>query len=957
MTGVEAEGLIHPAGRPDDEIVAFGPFRLHPAARLLVEGDSEVVLGSHAFDILVLLVRRRGEVVRKETLAAHVWPGATVDDVKLRVHVSALRRALGDGVAGRRYIVTLAGRGYQFVAALSSAAGSVPHARRAAPPRSPGLPAPVARIIGRAGFQAQALVQLQERRFVTIVGPGGIGKTTVAVAVANALQTAFPDGVHFLDLAAIASPALLPASLALALGLSNFAAEAAPGVIAWLSHRRVLLVLDSCERVVDGAAVLAEQVLRAAPGVHVLATSREPLRAEGERVLRLPALDLPPQPAGLTASAALEYPAVQLFIERASALLDQFEFRDADAPAVAKICSRLGGIALAIELAAGHVATFDLQTLADLLDDRLGLLTRGRRTALPRHQTMRAVLAWSYETLHERESLVLRRLAVFEAAFSLQAACAVAGQHPLDAESVMSGLGNLVDKSLISAEIREAGVEYRLLDTTRAYALEKLDAGGERAAAGRWHARHVLAVFQDAPVEWGRQAPTAWLRTYRRETANALAALDWAFSSEGELGLALDLSTAVAPILFEVSLVQECRTRAARALDALALADPGSGRSMLLRAALGAALMYADGPLPSTVAVWRTVLDEAVSTGNLAFESRALWALWTASIYHGEPREALGYAQRFTALVTRIGDAARMLMGERIIGVCLHVLGDQSAAHSRLEHVVRQYSPGIHRWHTLGSQIDHSVMARSVQSRIAWLQGCPDRALELRAQALDAVRAGDHAISLCYVLSGSAIPVAWEAGNHAAARQALSLLQESSAENGLSIWQATARCLEHALRDPNQAPPTVEELQSALQDLHATGYLFHRAWLGGLLAQVAGRLHDPGAGLSMVDDALAGCERTGESWCVPELLRIKAVLARHSATASGDISALLDRAAGMARSQGALAWELRIAMTVLDAAGPAGRPAARSQLEAVLSRFGEGFGTADLVAARALLSS
>ena len=946
------------AAMRDEPVITFGPFRLQLAERLLVEGDREVVLGRHAFDILVALVQRRGEVVGKDALAARVWPGTTVDDVRLRVHVSALRRALGDGVAGRRYIVTLPGRGYQFVGALSSAAGSMPDLRPAAPARLPGLPAPVARILGRAEFQAQVVAQLQQQRLVTIVGPGGIGKTTVAVAVANEVQAAFPDGVHFLDLAAVVSPALVPASLALALGLSNFAADPAPGIIAWLSHRRALLVLDSCERVVEGAAVLAEQLLRAAPGVHVLTTSREALRAEGERVLRLPALDLPPPSADLTISNAMEYPAVQLFIERASASMDRFELRDADVPAVIKICSRLGGIALAIELAASHVATFDLQTLADLLDDRLGLLTRGRRTALPRHQTMRAVLAWSYETLHDRDSLVLRRLAVFEAAFSLQAACAVAGQGRLDAAAVVMSLGDLVDKSLVSADIREDSVVYRLLDTTRAYALEKLDESGERNAVERWHALHALAVFQQAPVEWGKQTSTAWLAAYRREMAGGLAALDWTFSSENDLGLALDLSAAVAPILFEVSLVQECRARAAKALDVLARLHPeDTSRSMRLRAAMGAALMYAEGPLPGTVEVWNTVLEQAATAGDVELEGRALWALWTANIYNGEPRKALDFAGRFTALVTRHGNAARMLMGERIIGTALHALGDQAGAQQKMEGMLARYSPAVHRWQTLGSQIDHSVMARSTLARVIWLQGYPDRALELRAQALDAARSADHAISLCYVLSDSAIPVAWEAGDRQAARTALKLLVEASTESGLSIWQAAARCIQIALREPEDAPLAVPELQAALPALRTTGYLFHGAWLSALLAEAAGRLQDPGAGLAIVDRALADCGRTGENWCVPELLRIKSVLTRQLAPSAPDVEifALLDRASVMARQQGALSWELRISVTAVRISDCARHPTALAQLEAVLSRFEEGFGTTDLIEAQALL--
>ena len=468
----------------------------------------------------------------------------------------------------------------------------------------------------------------------------------------------------------------------------------------------------------------------------------------------------------------------------------------------------------------------------------------------------------------------------------------------------------------------------------------------------------MLGVFQQAPIEWSRQAPARWLATYRREAASGLAALSWAFSTEGDSGLALDLAAAVGPILFEVSLVQACRAWASRALDVLSrLERPDPLRLLHLRATLGAAMMYTDGPLPGTVRVWNTVLEEATAAADVALEGRALWALWTADIYGGEPRRALDFAQRFTTLVTRLGDTARMLMGERILGASLHALGEHAAARERFEGMLARYSLVHHRWMTLGSQIDHGIMARSTLSRIEWVQGYPDRAMALRTRALDDVRTAGHAISLCYVLAASSIPVAWEAGNRQAARAALELLATSAAENGLSIWHATARCVDLASWEPGEPRPTIKQLQDALHELRATGYLLPGTWLAGLLARTAAALNDPGAGLAMVDQALADCARTGEGWCTPELLRTKAAL-MHSLTPStptGEVFALLDEASAMARRQGARAWELRIAMTRVRVSHGSARPAALAELRGIYAGFVEGFGTADLVAAKALL--
>src|SRR5262249_18037367 len=315
------------------------------------------------------------------------------------------------------------------------------------------------------------LGQLPRRRLLTIVGPGGIGKTTVALALAEALIAAYEHGIRFVDLAPLSDPQFVPSALASALGLAIHSDNAVPGLITYLQDKQMLLVLDSCEHVVEMAAALTEQVVNGAPGVHILATSREPLRAKGEHVYRLSPLELPPNSSGLTASEALAFSSVQLFVERAAANLDGFELNDADAPVVADICRKLGGMPLAIELAATRVDAFGVRQLSVLLDDRIRLLKYGRRTALPRHRSLTAALDWSYEFLPGHERALLRRLSVFSSVFTLDSARAVAADANFD---VVEGVANLVAKSLVSADVMGAVVQYRLLDTTRAYGMQKL---------------------------------------------------------------------------------------------------------------------------------------------------------------------------------------------------------------------------------------------------------------------------------------------------------------------------------------------------------------------------------------------------------------------------------------------------------------------------------------------------
>lgn len=475
-----------------ERVFSFGPFCFLPAQLVLLEGDKPVRLGSRALGVLAVLVEHAGELVSKDMLVSRVWPNTIVEDVSLRVHIAALRKALRDGQDGHRYLATIAGRGYCFVTPVtiaepSAASGAQTEALR----HGRDLPLPLTRMIGRADVVKALADQLPNQRFLTIAGPGGIGKTTVALAVADALKMGYANGVCFIDLSPLTDPRLVSGTVASRLGLSLPLDDPLSALASHLQNRRLLLIFDNCEHVVAAAADAAEVILRTAPGVHILTTSREPLRAEGERVQRLPALAVPPETRGLSAAEALSFPAVQLFVERVAASLDGFTLTDADAPCVSEICRKLDGIALAIELAAGRVEAFGVQGLLALLGDCLPVLTSGRRMASPRHRTLAATLTWSHDLLPMAERIILRRLAVFVSSFTLDCACTVAVCPGLAAVDIVNGIANLVAKSLIAAETRGSVVHYRLFDTTRAYARAKLIESGEAAQVSRRHAEHM----------------------------------------------------------------------------------------------------------------------------------------------------------------------------------------------------------------------------------------------------------------------------------------------------------------------------------------------------------------------------------------------------------------------------------------------------------------------------------
>jgi predicted ATPase/DNA-binding winged helix-turn-helix (wHTH) protein len=951
-----------------EQVLAFGPFELHPLQRLLLEAGKPVRLGSRALDILIALVQRAGEVVGKDELIARGWPGTTVEEGNLRVHVAALRKALGDGHAGNRFVANIPGRGYSFVAPVESRQESLPPPSHAAPrparAHADTLPAPLTPIIGRADVIRALVTRLPRQRFVTIAGPGGIGKTTVALAVAEGLAASYGDGATFVDLAPVADPLLVPSALSSALRLAIRAEDPVAGLVAALRERRMLILLDGCEHVVVAAAALAEALLKGAPGVAILATSREPLRAEGEWVQRLPPLGLPPASAALTAAEAMRFPAVQLFVERAAASLGGFALSDADAPVVAEICRRLDGIALAIELAAGCMDAFGLRELEALLDDRFRVLTRGRRTALPHHQTLRATLDWSCGILPASERLILRRLSVFNGGFTLAAAYEVAMGGEIARPEFGDHLACLVAKSLVATEVGDAEVPvyYRLLDTTRAYAREKLEESGESEELGRRHAEYHRRLFERAEAEWETRPTAAWLAAYARRIDDLRAALTWAFAPGGDASVGVALTAAAVPLWFQLSLVDEGLGWVERALASLE-AEPGRDerRRMRLHAALGWLEMYAAAKLDSSAAAWSTALGLAEELGDADYQLRALWALWADRTNHGELREALALADRFRGLAAvGTADAADRLVGERMTGASLHFLGDQAGARERIERMLGRYVTPVHRAHTVRFQFDQRVTARITLARVLWLQGFADAALREVGDNVEHALSTSHTLSLCNALAQAACPVALLAGDLAAAERYAAMLRGRTAAHALDVWRAYADGFEGELLvrrgDPDAGLPL---LRAAVDQLRRAGFVqCLTAFLAALALGVADAGRQVEEGLAAVEEGLARCERTGERWCLPELRRIKAevLLKQGAPDAVRAAEALLLQSLRTAREQGALSWELRTATSLAGLWRAQGRGRdARDLLAPVYGRFVEGFAMTDLLRAAAVL--
>src|SRR5712671_3381553 len=421
--------------------IEFGRFRVLPHRRELLANGRRLELGGRAFDVLMALIEASGAVVSKDALMKRVWPDRIVEENSLQSQISALRRIFG---ADRDLIRTIAGRGYQFTGEIRMVSAS-PDVQASAgmpqpaltPSRPPtNLPEPVSELIGR-DVELDEIRDLSiSHRLVTLTGAGGIGKTQLGFAAARHLQPRFADGIWVIELAPLSDPELVPVTVATALGLELASGTASPQSVATaLRAKQLMLVLDNCEHVIDATARMAEALLRANPAARLIATSREPLRAEGEWVYPVPPLAVPAE-GSPDSEEPLRYGAVRLFVERARAAAPHFSPDVRAAAGIAGICRRLDGIPLAIELAAARAAALGIDGLAARLDDRFRLLAGGYRTTMPRHQTLRATLDWSYELLTEPERVVLRRLAIFAGGFTLQAANAVAEDDEIAAGGI-----------------------------------------------------------------------------------------------------------------------------------------------------------------------------------------------------------------------------------------------------------------------------------------------------------------------------------------------------------------------------------------------------------------------------------------------------------------------------------------------------------------------------------------
>jgi predicted ATPase/DNA-binding winged helix-turn-helix (wHTH) protein len=916
-------------------------------------------IGGRAFEIIEALVRADGQLVTKDELMDRVWPGAIVGENTLQVHISAVRKALG---ARRNMLKTESGRGYRLLGPWThrSAAGAdvvLDRTPETGSSQTAGnLPNLAVSLFGRVASAQHLSDLLSAYRVVTLSGPGGIGKTALAFQVAHSLRDDFDDGAWVVELASLSDPALVPSTVAATLGL-RLGGEviSADAVARGIGGKNLLLLLDNCEHLVDAVAELCETVVRLCPETTVLTTSREVLRIDGESVYRVSPLEVPDLGDGVP-DHLLGHSAVELFVARTRALDSTFSPNRETLELATVICRHLDGIPLAIEFAAARTATLGLAQVAAGLGDRFGLLTNGRRTALPRHRTLRAVLDWSYNLLPAAERAALCRLSVLVGRFTLNAAIAIIRcDDEVSPPEAIETIANLVAKSLISTDNTAAsGVRYRLLDTTRAYASAKLAERGD----GDKVARHHAMFFLDALERIGADEPQPsqeGFSAYEDQLANVRAALEWSFSPRGGPRIAIGLAAAAARYFLELSLLTECLRWSELALATLDSETTGTRLELGLRISHGVSLMFTRGNTPEAYTALIRGIELAESLNDAAVQLLLLRTLHIFLTRVGHFDGAIEVSLRSQAIAKAFDDPSGMLMADWMLGVAEHLVGDQASAVAHCESAMTQV-PDAQRSDMARLGFDSRMVALIALARGLWLRGYPDRAVEVARYTISETETLNNPLSLCIALIYTTYVFLW-IGDLPSAQQLIERLIALTTQFSLGPYQSVAYGLRgQLLARLGERDEAIPLLRRQLESLRGARHQILATVLATALADALAQAGRADEALAVLDSAITQIGNA-QSFDLPEIFRVKGAIltiaGRHDEAERSLLTAL-----DWARKQSALGWELRAALCLGRLQVAQDRPGdARDILAPVYARFTEGFDTADLQEAKALLDT
>lgn len=850
-----------------------GNYQVFPELRLLLRNGEKIDLSGKPFEIALMLIEANNSVVTKDDLLRNIWPNQVVEENNLQAHISIIRRALGPD---RSLLKTEFGNGYRLELPDQNA-GEIP-ASHASPQFQ--VPPTATPLFGRLEELSVMERLIGAGKLITITGIGGIGKTRLATELAHRSREMFGDSILFVELSSLTSAALVLPTIAARVNADLTATVPPDNATGAEKSSQTLLILDGCEHLLNSVVEAVELLLRRAPALTIVATSQEPLDIQGEQVLRLQPLGIPGEDVSSLARAD-QFASVQLLISRIRSIDHSFPLDDSSALQLCCICRQLDGIPLALELAGSRAPLIGLDEVVKGLSDRFRLLTAGRRTAIPRHQTLRATLEWSYELLSTSEQRLINRLSIFAGPFTLSSVATVSNTSDDPGASAVDMISSLVAKSLVSRDTNSRQRFY-LFESVRAFSLERLVAAGELPTIAQRHSQFFRRRLSSASADWQDMPLDKWIAEYKDDLSDVRAALDTSISEVEDAAISAELICDSLPFWMQLSLLDECRVRVSDIL--VKLRSSGSinaSLEMRLQRALGAASAWAQGPVPQVADSWKRTLILSKQNDDAEHQMQGHYGLWLYNIRSGNYKVAFHHGNELTSLGNTTGDIVAKWTGERAKGVALHFLGDNEGAKRLIENVLTGHDYNRSRSFPLRFGVDQRIAGFAFLARTLWLLGDADGAEDAAEASIVEAKELDHVSSLCCaLLEGGcalwAISQQWE--KLADASETASKVAD---RYNLGFWRSYAEgfiALARANMSPNRS--SLRLLQTTATSLGRIGVHPGYSLFTIGVARLQFNLRDYQDAQRTVDGLIKSIG-SKKHWCNPEILRLKAELAKH----------------------------------------------------------------------------
>ena len=842
-----------------------------------------------------------------------VWPDTHVDEASLKVHISSLRRTLGDNLRAPEYIATVAGRGYQFIERVLLDQSEILRQ----PSSDPGdgqapfytLPSQPL-LIGRESDLERISVALNTSSLLTLVGAGGVGKTSLAITAAHRLRDRFPDGIHFVDLCAAESPSLVPQIILKSLGLRGDPPDLVVFLAGHLRNRRVLMILDNCEHVLSFAAEVTARLVAANVAGSVIVTSREPLGIQAERVVRIEPLASPGDHViAQTMHRAITYPAVELFVLRTREATG-YTLGDEHASTIVELCRLLDGLPLAIEIVAAQLDRFTPESLLVSVKRHLPLTEANTRDSHPRQRTLRATLDWSFGLLSREQAIIFCLLSTFAASFGPKEVTAMAKLVSFDGYQAASALAALLSKSLLTAEIDQEQPRYRLLATTRSYAADRLEQESFADDAHHQHAQVILAALERGESEWGWVDHNVWRSRYTDQVPDIRKALDWCFSEKGNISVGVALTAAAIRVWDELSLISEQRFHVERALHRFSHLTVVPSRASALATAQAWSLTLARKFNAETEHAWTTALNFAERSDDPQQRLAVMFGRAVYLIYAGRYVDTV-VSMKQARKIAAATDASAIFDADRMQAIAEFCLGRVQKVQPTLERLSSELSR-VAPSKAIRYYMQRFVNVRSTLAFSTWTLGRQEDALAIAEDIV--LKTGEQSqwMGRANTLALAGLPLSMWSGQIDTVKRYSALLHADLTQEGLAHWVPLDRFYRAFLRYTDGQRDAASDMKEAATELHCDGFRFQTQVYLGIAAEcllAVGKLTD---GAELVDTAARITRQTKGKWYLPELFRMEASVAfAMRDTHRGE--QLLQKAHAAAQRMGCVSFQLRIA--------------------------------------------